>query len=129
VRSLSGGERSYSTMCFLLALWHLSDHPFRVVDEFDVFCDELTRKISADLLVKHSLRTNSQLILITPLDRGAFADYLRKDKPAAPLRMPRAAAARDGDDDDDGATDANLLAEDLHLIQIKRTDARRRPVT
>jgi hypothetical protein len=72
-RSLSGGERTYSTICFLLALWFISSSPFRAVDEFDVFCDETTRKTAADHLITQALKKNFQLILITPLDRGTFS--------------------------------------------------------
>ena len=36
-RSLSGGERSYTTICFLKALWSVAQCPFRILDEFDVF--------------------------------------------------------------------------------------------
>jgi chromosome segregation ATPase len=36
-KSLSGGEKSYSTICLLLSLWASMRNPFRALDEFDVF--------------------------------------------------------------------------------------------
>lgn len=36
-RSLSGGERSYSTVAFILAIWDCVQLPFYFLDEFDVF--------------------------------------------------------------------------------------------
>lgn len=35
--SLSGGERSFSTVCFVLSLWAIAEAPFRALDEFAVY--------------------------------------------------------------------------------------------
>ncbi|KAI4795695.1 hypothetical protein KUCAC02_029713, partial [Chaenocephalus aceratus] len=65
MRSLSGGERSFSTVCFMLSLWEITESPFRCLDEFD---DMHNRRISLDLLLELSERqTLRQFIFVTPL--------------------------------------------------------------
>jgi len=68
-RSLSGGERSFSTVALLLSLWEAMECPFRAMDEFDVFMDALNRKISLKLIIEAaSVQKNRQFIFITPHD-------------------------------------------------------------
>uniref|UniRef100_A0A8C2L1V0 RecF/RecN/SMC N-terminal domain-containing protein n=1 Tax=Cyprinus carpio TaxID=7962 RepID=A0A8C2L1V0_CYPCA len=52
MRSLSGGERSFSTMCFILSLWAIAEAPFRALDEFDAYMDFVNRRISMDMMLK-----------------------------------------------------------------------------
>ncbi|KAJ3333599.1 Structural maintenance of chromosomes protein 6, partial [Kappamyces sp. JEL0680] len=69
-KSLSGGEKSYSTICLLLSLWESMATPFRALDEFDVFMDAVNRSLAVQLIVQYardSTNSNtSQFILISP---------------------------------------------------------------
>jgi len=42
-RNLSGGERSYTTVALVLAVWDKLLIPFYMLDEFDVFMDMANR--------------------------------------------------------------------------------------
>ncbi|KFR12974.1 Structural maintenance of chromosomes protein 6, partial [Opisthocomus hoazin] len=67
VRSLSGGERSFSTVCFVLSLWSITESPFRCLDEFDVYMDMVNRRIAMDMILKVAdSQQHRQFILLTP---------------------------------------------------------------
>ncbi|RCV10910.1 hypothetical protein SETIT_2G146100v2 [Setaria italica] len=85
-RGLSGGERSFSTLCFTLALHGMTESPFRAMDEFDVFMDAVSRKISLDTLVDFAIAQGSQWIFITPHDISMVkaGDRIKKQQMAAP---------------------------------------------
>lgn len=69
IRALSGGERSFTTLSFMLALGECMDIPFRIMDEFDVFMDEANRRASYETLIEAAREMRSrQFIFITPLE-------------------------------------------------------------
>ena len=71
IGNLSGGERSYITVCFICALWSVMDSPFKFLDEFDVFMDVKHRDLAVNLLYEVGTKTQSgakQIFLLTPND-------------------------------------------------------------
>ncbi|KAI5793908.1 P-loop containing nucleoside triphosphate hydrolase protein [Peziza echinospora] len=72
-KTLSGGEKSFSTVCLLLALWEAMGSPIRCLDEFDVFMDPVNRTVSVNLMISGARRSiGKQFILITPQDMSAI---------------------------------------------------------
>lgn len=68
-KSLSGGERSYSTIAFLLALWSCVSFPFYFLDEYDVFTDQMNRFYITKLLLSEAeKKPASQYTFLTPQD-------------------------------------------------------------
>jgi chromosome segregation ATPase len=66
-KTLSGGERSFSTFALLIALWQTIESPFCALDEFDVYMDSLNRKRSARVLIEFAATyKRRQYIIITP---------------------------------------------------------------
>ncbi|EGX96570.1 RecF/RecN/SMC protein [Cordyceps militaris CM01] len=66
-KTLSGGEKSFSSICMLLSVWEAIGSPIRCLDEFDVFMDNVNRAISTNMLVDTARRSvTRQYILITP---------------------------------------------------------------
>ncbi|KAI0789611.1 P-loop containing nucleoside triphosphate hydrolase protein [Abortiporus biennis] len=72
-RSLSGGEKSFSTICLLLSLWESIGCPIRCLDEFDVFMDAVNRRISMKMMIETANASDrKQYILITPQDMNSI---------------------------------------------------------
>ena len=61
-KTLSGGEKSFSSICLLLALWEAMGAPLRCLDEFDVFMDDVNRDVSTKMIVRP--------LLSLPLERN-----------------------------------------------------------
>ena len=71
----SGGERSSTTMAFLLALQKHIKSPFRAVDEFDVHMDPRNREIISQLLLMEMEKEKeNQYLIITPGQLTAVRD-------------------------------------------------------
>ncbi|XP_071439189.1 structural maintenance of chromosomes protein 6-like [Hetaerina americana] len=66
-KSLSGGERSFATVAFILSMWEALELPFYALDEFDVYMDNANREITLDLLITHGLdKKDYQFVFLTP---------------------------------------------------------------
>ena len=86
---LSHGERSFTTLAFVMALGESAEVPFRVLDGFDVFMDSVNRMISIELLMDIAkVNRNRQFIFITPLDISMIKrdQFTRVFKLKAPRR-------------------------------------------
>ena len=68
VESFSGGEKSYAQIAFLLSIWKPMQSRVRGLDEFDVFMDQVNRRLALKLILeKVSENPKTQTIFITPL--------------------------------------------------------------
>ena len=87
-RSLSGGERSYTTVSLLVALWEVMETPFIAMDEFDVFMDQVNRMKSSEVLLEAARsKPSRQYIFITPQSLAHVA-------PASDVRIMAMTPAR-----------------------------------
>ena len=70
-KTLSGGEKSFSTICLLLSIWEAMGSPIRCLDEFDVFMDNVNRDVSMKMMINAARRSvGRQFVLITPQGMG-----------------------------------------------------------
>jgi len=65
--TLSGGEKSYIQMCLILSIWDGLQCPFRGLDEWDVYLDQVNRKKISNELLKIAVKKEGvQTIFISP---------------------------------------------------------------
>ncbi len=84
-KSLSGGERSFSTVAFLLSLWAIVESPILFLDEFDVFMDQVNRRFAMELMLNSAKeKLNGQYLFLTPQEMG----FIRPDEHVAIYKMP-----------------------------------------
>ncbi|KIS72332.1 DNA repair protein SMC6 [Mycosarcoma maydis] len=68
-KGMSGGERSFATACLLLSLWQAMSSPIRCLDEFDIFMDQVNRRVALSMIMNEARATpHVQYIMITPQD-------------------------------------------------------------
>ncbi|KAL8785930.1 MAG: hypothetical protein Q9213_003079 [Squamulea squamosa] len=73
-KTLSGGEKSFSTICLLLSLWDAMGAPVRCLDEFDVFMDSVNREVSMRKMIEAARYSiGKQFVLITPGSMGSVS--------------------------------------------------------
>jgi chromosome segregation ATPase len=91
-RSLSGGERTFATTCFILSLWDNMEVPFRCLDEFDVFMDLVNRRLCMDMMIRAAaLKPGCQFVFLSPLNMS----QLNLDVGAVDVKIFEMAAPRE----------------------------------
>ena len=68
-KALSGGERSFVAVSFLLALGAETRTPFFALDEFDVYMDAVVRQVALTSILRFAWEAQHvQFLLLSPLD-------------------------------------------------------------
>jgi len=79
VCQLSGGERSITTVAFLLALWERIKSPIRCLDEFEVFMDQDKKSRATLMLCQYaSKHPRTQFVFLTPTGLSESKEALGK---------------------------------------------------
>jgi len=74
--TLSGGEKSFSSICMLMSVWEAMGSPLRCLDEFDVYMDQVNRDVTTNLIVGAARRSvGRQFIIISPNAIGGDVDH------------------------------------------------------
>ena len=95
LKSLSGGERSFTLVSYVLSLGRELRTPFFAMDEFDVFMDKVNRIVSMASILKFAWEeSHVQFILISPLDTGVIGDARAKLNEALRHENPHCAVVR-----------------------------------
>lgn len=77
MKSLSGGERSFTSVSFVLSLGQEISTPFFAMDEFDVYMDAVNRKVALTSILKFAWElSGTQFILLSPLDMSVVEQSL-----------------------------------------------------
>lgn len=85
-KSLSGGERSFSTVAFLLSIWSCIEHPFFLLDEYDVFTDGSNRELMTRMLIQEAMaKPKNQYMFLTPQD---VSHLIKPSAELAVYKMP-----------------------------------------
>lgn len=66
--SLSGGESTFISLCFMVSCWLVIKTRYAQIDEWDVFMDATRRKRAFKLMLDAILQTSVQVVLVTPSD-------------------------------------------------------------
>jgi structural maintenance of chromosomes protein 6 len=78
LKQLSGGERSYTTVAFTLALRGETESPFVAMDEVDVFMDNVNRRVAMENLFSFAReQAELQMVVLSPLSVDVIADVQR----------------------------------------------------
>ncbi|KAG0647172.1 DNA repair rad18 [Hyphodiscus hymeniophilus] len=89
-KTLSGGEKSFSSICLLLALWEAMGSPLRCLDEYDVFMDDVNRDVSTKMIISAARASvGRQYIMITPKALGSGAADVGEDVKIHKLKDPQ----------------------------------------
>lgn len=75
VNTLSGGEKSFSQIALLLATWKPIRSRIIALDEYDVYMDQVNRKVCTKLILnKLKANVRTQTVIITPQDISQMTD-------------------------------------------------------